>query len=149
MGPFAYSLQFRGFAAELGAGVLDASARAPGCSLVTTVGADGVFGRFVAAGGNEAVLESRLVLFPDGAFEETGTIAFGHAHGLRFRTLAPGWLAPSPDPDLRHGTAVWEVERGWGRLEGARGRIVSNFLLSRTGEVTDNHLGLLFLAGQD
>jgi hypothetical protein len=54
-------------------------------------------------------------------------------------------LGASPDARLRHGTAVLEVTGGRGHLAGARGYVTSNFLLSDAGELTDHHLGLLFL----
>lgn len=44
------------------------------------------------------------------------------------------------------GTAVLEVVGGEGQFEHASGRIASTFLLSDTGELTDNHFGLLFVA---
>jgi hypothetical protein len=34
---------------------------------------------------------------------------------------------------------------GSGQFEGATGKITSNFVLSDTGELTDNQLGMLFL----
>jgi hypothetical protein len=37
------------------------------------------------------------------------------------------------------------VVGGTGRLSGATGWITSNFLLSDTGDLTDTHLGLLFV----
>jgi len=39
------------------------------------------------------------------------------------------------------------IDGGAGAFEGATGRIVSNFLLSETGDLTDNQLGVLFLPG--
>ena len=38
-----------------------------------------------------------------------------------------------------------EVTGGRGRLAGARGFVTSNFLLADSGELTDHHIGLLFL----
>ena len=49
-------------------------------------------------------------------------------------------------PGLSHGASTWKVDGGAGTFAGATGRIVSNFLLSDTGELTDHHLGVLFLA---
>jgi hypothetical protein len=132
MKPIAYSLQFRGRLDEVSAHVLEASATAPGSVLETTVDDDGVQGHFMSAGeGDEAVRQSRLV--------------FGHRNTIRFRTVGLGRLAPSPDPHLRHGTVVWEVEGGEGQFEGASGRITSNFFVSDTGEMTDNQLGVIFI----
>jgi hypothetical protein len=147
MKPIAYSLQFRGRLDEVSAHVLEASTTAPGSLPETTVGDDGVQGHFMAAGeGDEAVRQSRLVFDDDGSFDETGAIVFGHRNVIRFRTVGLGRLAQSPDPHLRHGTVVWEVEGGEGQFEGASGRITSNFFVSDTGELTDNHFGLIFVA---
>jgi len=40
---------------------------------------------------------------------------------------------------------IWKVERGEGQFEGASGLITSNFFVSTTGEVTDNHFGVIFV----
>jgi hypothetical protein len=40
---------------------------------------------------------------------------------------------------------IWKVERGEGQFAGATGLITSNFFVSSTGEVTDNHFGVLFV----
>lgn len=149
MRPLAYSLQFRGVATEVAPSVLRVRTSAPGCSLVTTLEERGVYGHFEHAPGNEAVLESRLVLGDDGTFDEAGTITFSHEHVVRFRTVGAGLLSASPDPSLQHGTAVWEIEGGEGQFVDATGRITSNFILSDTGELTDNHLGLVFVRPQD
>jgi hypothetical protein len=149
MKPIAYSLQFRGRVDEVSAHVLEASASAPGSVLETTVGDDGVRGRFRATPeGDEAVRQSRLVFDGGDSFDETGAIVFGRGNVLRFRTVGLGHLAPSPDPHLRHGTVVWEVEGGEGQFEGASGRITSNFFVSDTGEMTDNQFGLVFVNNQ-
>jgi hypothetical protein len=95
--------------------------------------------------GYEAVLESRLVLADGGSFDEVGSIVVGPGNVIRFRTVGAGHLAASPDPHLEHGTAMWEIESGEGQFEGATGRITSNFFVSDTGELTDNHLGLIFV----
>ena len=58
---------------------------------------------------------------------------------------AHGRVTATPDPSLRHGAAVLEVTGGRGRLAGARGFVTSNFLLAASGELTDHHVGVLFL----
>jgi hypothetical protein len=141
-----YSLQFRGHARTVGSHVLEIRATAPGSTLITTIGRAGLSGRFEPDAGEEAVLESRLVVADDGAVDATGTIRLGEGHVLRFRTLGTGRLSGSPDPELRHGSILCEIDAGEGQFAGARGRIASNFVLSDSGELTDNQLGLLFLA---
>jgi hypothetical protein len=68
---------------------------------------------------------------------------------LRFRSLCRGQIGPSPEPGLRLGTAVCEIDGGSGRLASASGRITSSFLVSETGELTDHQLGLIFVSGKE
>jgi hypothetical protein len=142
-------MQFRGHSTRLSPGVLTARATAPSSALVTEVDPDGVHSRLEIRDGDEAHLECRLTFLDETHFEEVGTISFGNGHALRFRTAAEGTLEPSAEPGLRHGAATWVVDGGAGALEGATGRIVSNFLLSDTGDLTDNQLGVLFLPGTE
>ncbi len=144
-----YSLQFRGHARMVGAHVLEIRATAPGATVVTIVGRAGLSGRVEHAVGEEAFLESRLIVADDGALDASGTIRVGDGHLLRFRTLGTGRLGGSPDPDLRHGSVVYGIDAGEGQFAGAHGRIASNFLLSDSGELTDNQLGLVFLVDDD
>ena len=74
-----------------------------------------------------------------------GTITFGPGHELRFRTVGAAPLAPCPDPHLTQASVISEVTGGTGQFDGACGQIVSNILVSDTGEVTDNHLGVIFV----
>jgi hypothetical protein len=146
MAPLSYSLQFRGQANAIGSNVLEIRASAPGSTLITTVARAGLAAKLEPGSGEEALLESRLVVADDGALDVRGTIIIGDGHLLHFRTLGAGRISGSPDPELRHGSVVCEIETGQGQFAGARGRIASNFVLSESGELTDNQLGLLFLA---
>lgn len=112
---------------------------------MTEIDAEGVHGRLEPREGAEAHLECRLTFLDDDRFEEVGTISFGNGNTLRFRSAGAGTLGASADPGLRHGAVAWDVDGGAGSLAGATGRIVSNFLLSDTGDLTDHHLGVLFL----
>ena len=145
MKPIVYSLQFRGQATGIAPHVVEARASAPSSILSTIVHEEGVSGRFEEAPGDEAVLDARLVLAEDGSLDATGTIVFGLGNLIHFRTLGAGWISSSPDPHLEHGTLVGQIEGGEGRFADASGRITSNFLISDTGELTDNHLGLIFV----
>jgi hypothetical protein len=144
--PIVYSLQFRGRITSLSSRVLEQRASAPSQALITTVDANGLAGRVEAGEGEEALLVSRLVLADDGSFDQSGTIEFAPGHVLAFRSVGVARLGRSPDPNLRYGTAVWEVEGGEGQFQGAHGRIASNFFVSDTDELTDNHSGLIFAA---
>jgi hypothetical protein len=110
---------------------------------------DGIHSRLEVLSGEEAHLECRLTFLDDGRFDEVGTISFGNGNALRFRSATAGMLADAAEPGLRHGAVTWEIDGGAGALEGATGRIVSNFLLSDTGDLTDNQLGVLFLPGPE
>jgi hypothetical protein len=145
--PIVYSLQFRGRITSLSSRVLEQRSSAPSQVLITTVDANGLAGNVQPGEGKEALLVSRLVLADDGSFDQSGTIEFAVGHVLAFRSVGAARLAPSPDPSLRHGAAIWEVEGGEGQFHGARGRITSNFFMSDTNELTDNHFGLIFVAG--
>jgi hypothetical protein len=140
-----YALEFRGEAAAENDALVKRASATP-CSHVTRIGDSGVESGFVYDDdGAEAFLESRLSLNGNGSFTEAGAVDFGHGHELHLRTVDPGRLQPSADADLRHGTAVLEVVGGTGQFAGASGRISSNFVVSDTGDLTDNQLGLIFL----
>jgi hypothetical protein len=51
----------------------------------------------------------------------------------------------SADEHLRHGSAVLYVVDGTGQFDGATGQVTCNFVLSDTGDLTDNQLGMVFL----
>lgn len=92
-----------------------------------------------------ARVESDVMLLPDGRFREQGTIVLAPGVELRFRTLGAGSLVPSPDPELRHGSVIWELDGGTGRFAHASGQISSTFTLGADGCVDDNQHGLIFI----
>ena len=133
--PIAFTLRLEGEAVELGGGRFWVETRAPAADA----GAD----RLEGIGSGPARCRRDLELWEDGSIVETGELSFGRDDAITFR--ARGALGASPDPRRRHGTAILEVTGGRGQLAGARGYVTSNFLLSDSGELTDHHLGLLFL----
>jgi hypothetical protein len=140
-----YALEFRGEAYDDGTGI-SMRASAPPCSHVTQLAHEGVESRFVYDdSAEEAFMESRLTLNGGGAFSAGMTLDFGHGHELHLRTVDDGRLVDSAEENLRHGTAAFEVVEGTGQFEGATGRITSNFVVSNTGELTDNQLGIVFV----
>jgi hypothetical protein len=143
MKPITYSLQFRGRASSTGSDRMRFRLTAPRSALVTSLGPDGVHGALEDVAGGDAALEAELSLHEQSTFEDGGTIEFGHGNSVPFRSVGLGRLAESPDRNLRHGTVAREVEGGNGQFERAEGLITSNFLVSDTGEATDNHLGLI------
>lgn len=131
MEPVALAIEFTGEAVELGDGRFWAETRA----AVDAFGAD------------HALCRRDLRLNEDGSLVQAGEISFGRDDAITFR--AGGTLGPSPNSGLRHGTAVFEVTGGRGRLTGASGFVTSNFLLADTGALTDHHLVLLFVQTAD
>lgn len=127
--PLPYSLEFRGHATPVSPGVLLTRASAQ---------------NELFESGGEALLEGRVSLVDDTGFELAATISFGNGTALRFRSLGRGTIGVSPEPGLRVGTAVCEIDGGSGRLEGVSGRIASSFVLSETGELTDRQLGFVW-----
>lgn len=121
---------------------------APSCAFVTSILADGLHGRYELAAGGEARLRSELTFEEEGRFRTQGTISFGPGHEVRFRTLGDPQLAQSPDPHLKQASVIGEVLGGEGQFEGAYGNIVSHIFVSDSGEITDNHLGVIFVEEQ-
>lgn len=128
-----YSLELRGHATPVSPDVL----------LTRAQGAHALFG-----GDGEALLEGRLSLLDAGTFELAATIGLGDGSAIRLRTVEPGSFGDSDHPGLRTGTAICEIDRGSGRFAGATGRIVSSFLLSDSGELTDTQAGVVRVAAE-
>jgi hypothetical protein len=128
--------EFRGHATWLEPGVLLGHATAP-----TEVRDPWI--------GSEAHLESRKTFFDDGRFEETGTIGFGDGNAIRFRSVGTGLLERTPEPELRHGAVALRIDSGAGFFARVTGRVVSNFLLSDTGELTDTQVIVAFALRAD
>jgi hypothetical protein len=155
-----YTMQFNGQVTPLGTSpnVVKATTTAASCTWATVVGQDGLHGTLEPAAGDQAVFESEVTFLGgfessevtsagESGFKETGTITFGEGgHRLRFSTIGQGYLGPSPEPNLRQGAVMWQVDSGEGQFEGARGVITSNFTVSDAGEVTDHHMGVIFVA---
>jgi hypothetical protein len=143
-----YAMQFTGRATPQNAEgtVLKATTTAPSCTITTTTGTDGVSGTLQRAAGDQATFESEVVFSDGSTFTETGTIAFGtNGHRLRFSTVGQGYLGDSADPGRKHGAVSWRVDGGEGQFAGASGLITSNFFVTNNLEVTDHHLGIIFL----
>jgi hypothetical protein len=143
-----YAMQFKGTAAPKAgvSAVITASTKAPSCTLSSVVGPGGVTGTLLPVQGEQAAFESEVTLTGETSFKETGTISFGDSnHSLRFSTIGQGFLGKSPESALQHGSVMWQVDSGEGQFAGASGIITSNFTLSATGEVTDNHFGVIFV----
>ena len=125
---------------------MKATTSAGSCILTTTVSREGVSTSLQPAAGGNATFESEVTVTGENSFMESGTIRFGEGnHRLRFSTVGQGYLGPSAEPKLRHGSVIWRVEGGEGQFGGASGLITSNFTISEEGEVIDRHFGVIFV----
>lgn len=142
-----YAMQFKSRAVPSeGGGVMRVRGEAASSSITSVVNDGGLTGGFDPAAVVPAQFESEVKLGADGTFTETGSIAFGSPkHRLRFSTVTPGWMGASPDAKLKQGTITWKVDGGEGQFAGAGGVITSNFTLDEQGEVSDYHLGVLYI----
>jgi hypothetical protein len=159
MAKIIYMMQFDGQVAPVGTSpnVMKATTTATSCTMSTVVGPDGLRGTLEPAAGGSATFESEVTFVGgfessevtsagEGGFKETGAITFGAGGDrLRFSTIGQGYIGPSPEPNLKQGAVMWQVDGGEGRFEGARGLITSNFTVSDAGEVTDHHVGVIFV----
>ena len=142
-----YAMQFKGKAGPgPSANVMKASTSASSSSVTTVIDAQGVHGKIEPTAGGKAEFESEVTITGETSFTEKGTIRFGDGNNrLHFSSIEHGYLADSPDPKLKSGAVMWRVDSGEGQFAGASGYITSNFTLSDTGEVTDNHFGVIFV----
>jgi hypothetical protein len=143
-----YALRFHGEARRTGidGNVLTTASTAPGCTIRSRVAADGLSGDLHPACGDEATLESELVLTGATTFQGGGTIRLGiGGHRLRFSTTGTAFLGPVSDDGRRHGAAIWRIEGGDGQFAGATGLIASTFVVDDAGEVTEHQLGVVYV----
>ena len=141
-----YAMRFVGRATPAGpdGAVLRVAMSAPGATLTSVVGPDGLAGTLGPAAGAEAAFASEVTLTGETSFQEVGTIAFGGDHRVRFSTVGSGYLGAGPDPAVRHGAVVWRVEGGEGQFAGARGLITAHVVLGEDLAVVGHHLGVIF-----
>ena len=79
------------------------------------------------------------------SFLESGTIAFGDGHRVRFSTVGQGYVSAGAEPGTSHGTIMWQVEGGEGQFAGATGLITSNALLDAKLRVVDHQFGVIYV----
>ena len=141
--------------AGAGGGGGDPPAIAQSGALASIIGPDGVTARWSMLPGATARLDNSFALNQDGSmFFEWGTVTFGEgapgADQIQFTSIGPGYLLGPQDPSspMQQGAVMWKITGGSGAFAGARGAIVSNFLVDvGTGELVDNHLYLVYLPG--
>ena len=159
MKQISYAMQFNGQVTPVGtsANVMKATTTGISCTWTTIVEQAGFHSTLEPAAGGEATFESEVTFLGgfessevtsegESGFKETGTITFGMGgHRLRFSTIGQGYFGPSPEPNLKQGAVMWQVDGGEGQFDGARGVITSNFTVNEAGEVNDHHMGIIFI----
>ena len=142
-----YAMRFTGQAtpANDAGTVLKAATTSPSTTITSTVGDGGLAGAIAPATGDDARFTSQVEFTSESAFTETGTITFGEGNHLTFSTVSEGYLGPSADGSLQHGTVMWRVDGGEGQFDGASGLITSNFFVDGNGAVTDHQFGVIFV----
>lgn len=142
-----FALEFKGSAAPVPGSdkKLQAKTSAGSQTLRSVLKADGILVSVESAGGGSATFESEVEIVGDGIFVESGSIRYGDAGKVSFKTVGRGTLGPSPLPGIQWGAVMWEVTNGEGRLAGAQGLITSNFTVGAQGEVVDDQFARLFV----
>ena len=142
-----FALEFKGSAAPVpGSDTrLRATTSASGQTLRSVLKPDGVQAVIEPSGGDTASFESEVEIVGEGAFLESGSITYGRAGKVTFKTVGRGVLGPSPLPGIQRGAVVWEITGGDGRFQNAQGLITSNFTVGAQGEVTDDQFVRMYL----
>ena len=146
-----FAMQFEGKAVpgDGSPGKLRAETFAHGQTLRTALGPEPVQGAIESAGGASATFDSEVEITGKDTFVESGSISYGTAGSVRFRTVGHGILGPSGLDGLQHGAVIWAVTGGEGQFAGASGLITSNFTVGPDGAVVDDHFARLFLPSSD
>ena len=147
MNELIFALEFRGNAGPVPGSDkrLRAKTSAAGQTLRSLLKPDGIQPSIESAGGESASFESEVEIVGDGMFVESGSISYGAAGKVSFRTVGRGTLGASPVDGMQRGAVIWEVTGGEGRLAGAHGLITSNFTVNAQGEVVDDQFARLFV----
>ncbi len=142
-----FALEFKGSAAPVPGSDkrLHAKTSATSQTLRSILKPDGIQASVESAGGGSASFESEVEIVGEGMFVESGSIRYGEARRVSFRTVGRGILGPSPLDGVQRGSVMWEVTGGEGRLAGAQGLITSNFTVGSRGEVVDDQFARLFV----
>lgn len=145
-----YTMHFRGQASPSAenAKVLRMTSSGTSSNMETVVGPTGVETTLHPAPGDLAFLESEIRLAAQHAFEGKGVLTFGEEgeHELRLATVHAGHLGPSALPGVMTGSVSWHIQGGTGRYRSATGLISSTLTLTDSGEVSEYHCGLIFVA---
>ncbi len=142
-----FALEFKGNAAPVPGSdkKLQAKTSATSQTLRSILRADGVQSSVESAGAESASFQSEVEIVGEGMFIEAGTIQYGDAGKITFRTVGRGTLGPSPIAEVQRGAVMWEVTGGDGRFAGAQGLITSNFTVDAKGAVVDDQFARLYI----
>jgi hypothetical protein len=142
-----FALEFRGSAGSVPGSdkKMQAKTSATSQTLRSVLKGDGIQTSVESAGGGSASFESEVEIVGEGVFVESGSIRYGDAGKVSFRTVGRGTIGPSPLAGLQRGAVMWEVTGGEGHLAGAQGLITSNFTVGAQGEVVDDQFARLFV----
>ena len=142
-----FALEFKGSAAPVPGSdkKLQAKTSATSQTLRSILTAGGIQASVESAGAGSASFQSEVEIVGEGMFIESGTIRYGDAGKVSFRTVGRGTLGPSPIAEVQRGAVMWEVTGGDGRLAGAQGLITSNFTVDAKGEVVDDQFARLYV----
>lgn len=144
-----FALEFKGSGAPVAGSETRLQARTSASSqtLRTILKSDGVHATTDSTGGEAAAFESTVDIVGAGEFVESGTIRYGTAGSVTFKTVGRGTLGASPETGVQRGAVIWEVTGGDGKFRGAQGLITSNFTVGAGGEVVDDQFARFYLAG--
>src|SRR5215470_4734084 len=142
-----FALEFKGSSTPVPGSdkKLRAKTSATSQTLRSVLKASGIETAVESAGGGSASFESEVEIAGEGLFVESGSIKYGDAGTVSFRTVGRGTMGPSPVDGLQRGAIVWEVAGGDGRLVGAQGLITSNFTVGAQGQVIDDQFARIFV----
>jgi hypothetical protein len=91
--------------------------------------------------------ESTVTLTGETSFVEEAVMSLDSGEDrLRLSTIGQGFLGPSPQEGVLHGSVMWRVDGGDGRFVQASGLVVSNFtFMPSNGQATDHQILKLFV----
>jgi hypothetical protein len=142
-----YAMRFEGQAEAVGPDgkLLRAATSGPSATITSLVGPAGLTGSVQPTEGGTATFESEVTMTGESSFLESGTIAFGDDHRVRFSTVGQGYVTAGAEPGTSHGTGMWQIDGGEGQFAGATGLITSNAVLDENLGVVDHQFGVIYV----
>ena len=145
MASITYLLQFRGKGTPGSDPTkLKIQSTADSLNVSTMITYEGVASMLEVCPGDNASFESDVTFLGTTSFQESGTIRFPGGHVLNFSTVGQGIIGASANSGTQSGSVIWKIDSGEGQFVNASGFIASNFTVDAEGNVTDNHLAVIF-----